>query len=565
VISDAREQRSGADAKKFLLPLVAAASLAAGWAVYVTRLQPNGAFAWDEATHALRGLLIARDLQDRDWLASFYDSYRQVYWPPLHAWLTGLAFLICGPSTIVARSVSLIAFVLLAPILFLTGRELESTNRDLAGAVTAALALTSPPIAALAATAMLECSALLAFSVTLFVYARLGRAGVSPPAHALLGLMVMLTYFLKSNYGILLLLALIVVRLLDAGFRVDRWRNPENGYAVAPVVVLSALWFAYPPKVFATLHALINQPWGGTDARGFAGVLFYPHALFRFSGSVWVFLLLLASLVATWKYRHDRNVRLLLVLAVCPFLIGSLHHTKLDRHLLTVLPPFFLLTGLATSSLWTRLVQWRRVRWVAASGLGVLLAFQAKAALGSPQAPPSERATQAIFDCLSGFLRRAQPALVIGTMDLHLGPPMIDWHLAVDDHLLDVTRAGSVGHIEEERHIARLVSLAPELHGLRDEILRVVGRYDEGTGTRSFYLGLPTDIDAARFGKWLRQTLDLTRFGGVAVITSLANEARYPPAFLAPSLQRAGLVQLSDRVFDADGLRVDLYARSDAR
>ncbi len=492
--------------RRWSLSLVLLASLAAGWTVYVTRLVPSGLFRWDEAAHALRGLLIARDVQEHDWLAFCYDSYRQVYWPPLHSWLTGAAFLVQEPTTMVARSVSLIAFVLLGPTLFFSGRELARSERNLVGAVAAAFVLTSPPIAEYAATAMIECSALLAFCLTLLVFMRLGRAGVSPRAHLLLGLMVTITYFFKGNYGILLLFAILFTRLVEADFRPHRLRTRANGYAIAPVVLLGVAWFAYPPKIVSTLHALVNQPWGGSEARGVAGLLFYPKAFLRFSGSVGMLLLFLASLAASSRQLRDPNVRLLLVLAIGQFLIGTLHHTKVDRHLLPVLPAFYLLTALATVMSWIRFAEWKVARLVAAGALAGLLAINAKTAFSPPIEPSVKSWTEGIVEYVGGLVGLARPGLVLGAMGA-AGPPIVDWHLIVDEQLLAVTRAGSVSDSESERRIAPLLTRAPSFHGLRDELLRVLTRYDEGVATRSFYLGLPIDIDAKRFDAWLQRTL----------------------------------------------------------
>jgi len=59
----------------------------------------GGTLGWDESAHALYGLLIAHDLSQHDWISLLYDTYRQVYWPPLYSWLAGLLFLFTGRTT----------------------------------------------------------------------------------------------------------------------------------------------------------------------------------------------------------------------------------------------------------------------------------------------------------------------------------------------------------------------------------------------------------------------------------------------------------------------------------
>jgi len=538
---------------------VVLAALTAGSMVYVSVLLPRAPFAWDEAAHALRGLLIAHDVRNGDWLALLYDTYGQVYWPPVHAWLTGAAFLMGGATPAVARSVSLIAFVLLIPILFLAGRELCGARGDWAGVVAALLALTSPPLIAHAAQAMLEMPALLALSVTLYIYIRLGREGLRPQAHASLGLAIMLTYFIRSSYGILLLLAIGITRVIEASFRPRRLLTRDNAYVALPIVLLSALWFAYPPKVVATWFALINQAAGGPEAQGIGGLLFYPRALLHYSGSIWIFLLFLASLGAAWWRRRDRNVRLLLVLIIMQFLIGAVHHSKVERYILTVLPPLFLLMGMAVAEWLERLLKRRIIRAAAVAALASVLILQIKSGIRVVDEIQSAPPTREVLDYISGLVRGTEPALVLSTIDVVPGPPVIDWHLIIDQHLLAVPQAGSLSHVESERRSAEALRRASLPWGLDSALHRVLTRYDGAAGTRSFYLGLPTEIDRPSFDAFLRSTVDGTGFNGVVVITSLSDDARYPLAFVEPILQRAGLGPVSSHTVADPHVRVDLY------
>lgn len=49
--------------------LVGCIALLVAWQVYSRMILPSGLLAWDEAAHALRGVLIARDLRQGDGLA----------------------------------------------------------------------------------------------------------------------------------------------------------------------------------------------------------------------------------------------------------------------------------------------------------------------------------------------------------------------------------------------------------------------------------------------------------------------------------------------------------------
>ncbi|MCS7003233.1 MAG: hypothetical protein NZ518_10335, partial [Dehalococcoidia bacterium] len=83
------------------------ASLGVAAIILVRVIIPSGTMGWDEGYHALWGARILADLRQGDALAFAYDSYRQVYWPPLHSWWMAFWFAIAGETTVVARASSL--------------------------------------------------------------------------------------------------------------------------------------------------------------------------------------------------------------------------------------------------------------------------------------------------------------------------------------------------------------------------------------------------------------------------------------------------------------------------
>ena len=181
------------------LVLVLALSLVAGALVFLLLARQDREPRWDEASHALQAVLVAHDIRERDLPALFFDTYRQVYWPPLHSLIVALAFRLSGTSLQTVRAVSVVAFVLLAPTLFLLALGLERRNGTLAGGVAAVLALTSPAFITYGGMAMLEALGALAIALTTLVYVRLEQSRASPRAHVLLGLCIVLTYLVKTN------------------------------------------------------------------------------------------------------------------------------------------------------------------------------------------------------------------------------------------------------------------------------------------------------------------------------------------------------------------------------
>ena len=193
--------------------------LSVGWCVYHLEILPSGPFHWDEAAHSLKGVLIAHDLQTHDWLSFFYDTYRQVYWPPLHSWLLGVAFLLHHPTVELARQVSLVLFLLAALMVYCAALQLPLRYRETAATIAATLFLTSPLILSLAGQAMLEVPGLFFICLTIFVFAWLNNGPHPDVAHVWLGLGMTGAYFIRTNYGILLLLVWAVTVFANGGFK----------------------------------------------------------------------------------------------------------------------------------------------------------------------------------------------------------------------------------------------------------------------------------------------------------------------------------------------------------
>src|SRR2546428_4026180 len=107
--------------------LVLSGAIATSALLFVRRVWPDPAFAWDEAYHALYGLLIADELKRAQWLSVAYDSFLEVYWPPLHSWYLAGWFLLFGASRVVARAGSLAALVAATAVAYAVGGRLATT------------------------------------------------------------------------------------------------------------------------------------------------------------------------------------------------------------------------------------------------------------------------------------------------------------------------------------------------------------------------------------------------------------------------------------------------------
>jgi 4-amino-4-deoxy-L-arabinose transferase-like glycosyltransferase len=543
--------------------VVLAASAVSGWLVLEHFVLPGRTPHWDEASHALRGALIVHDLRELDWSGLLIDTYLQVYWPPLHSWILAGAFLVAGQSLEVARAVSVLAFVLLAPTLFLTGRIVAPRHGILAGSIAAGLALTSPGLITSAAESMLELPGLLAMSMTMLVYCALeqGREG-SPRAHALLGLGTVVTYLVKSNYGILLVIGIVLTRLIDVDFRVRRLATKKNLYAVLPLAIFCVVWFAYPRKVMWTWNMLVNLPWGGEVTRGVRGLVYFPRVIVDYAGSLWMAAALWGGLAHAWRVRRRPGISLLVVVPITLLLIGTFHHTKFPRHILPVFPPLFVLTGIAGAELWASLrTRGRSMRAAAIGGLvglGLLQFWTIARRDWFPRKTP----TTEVLDYVSELTRENLPVLVLGTQGTKPTPPAIDWHLTAVEELLPVTAAGSVMDSYGMRRFVSTIREAPVPGVVRATAKRVGDRYREASAARSLHVGYRSVKSRAQFESALQKTLEgRGPPRSVVTVVGMSDSTRYPPSFFEPGLARAGFREVSVREFPLAGTRVYLYSR----
>jgi 4-amino-4-deoxy-L-arabinose transferase-like glycosyltransferase len=403
---------------------------------------------------------------------------------------------------------------------------------------------------------MLEIPGLLALSCTILVYCRLERTPHAPPsAHALLGVCTVFTYLVKMHFAVLLVICIALTKLIDARFHPRRLLTSQNLYAVLPLAVFCAIWFAYPPRVLSTWDALVNQPWGGEEAQGLAGLLFYPRAIVVLSG--WTSVFLWSGVALAWKARGEPGVRFLAVVALTLFLIGEIHHTKLDRHIVPMFPPMFVLTGVAGARLWPWLRARGRGGRTAAIVLLAIVAFLQTETLGRLDRTPASAGQAAdVLNYVSAQAREHAPALVLGTKGAEPPPPVVDWNL-VREGLLPVTAAGTAVDPPLERRLASAIGHARIPEGLRASAQRVFDRYDAPTMTRSLH----PRKDQSRFEVALEATLE--RDPPHAIIAMIATSDTTGPTvdFIAPAIVRGGFRQVSVREFPHAGTRVYVYRR----
>jgi hypothetical protein len=336
-------------------------------------------------------------------------------------------------------------------------------------------------------------------------------------------------------------------------------------YAAAPLVIIFAIWFAYPQKLISTWSALVNRPWGVENPFSIEGWVFYPRAFFNLSGSGWLFALLVTSLLAAIKFRQDKPVRFLVIFVFTQFFICQLHHTKLERHLFPILPALFLLAGHLTAECWARFRERnKKIQfWLPRVLTGVLLLHACSSSTTAMRPQPAER-NRNVIDYIAKAVRETGTTLLLGTMDLvDPSPPQIDWQLTIEEQLIVIPQAGTVTQVEVERKLAAALPRWGAPTWVIDAMLPVLNRTDRPGMNRSLYLGIPANAAYSRdpdgLDAFLQDTLSRTSFDGIVVVSSLAGQARYPLSWTARGLQNAGMRNVSTRHFEDAAVRVDVF------
>ena len=536
-----------------------------GYEIYSKMIVKTGGLGYDDAFHSLRGLLIYDDLRHGDLLSVLYDSYRQVYYPPLPSLLLGVTFLILPPSTTSAILFSLILFLLASIVIYIASRELDASGGEWIAIIASLLLLTSPVLIKYAARPMLEIPGLFALVLTILVYFRLTQKPESLKLNFLLGLGLVITYFMKSNYGILLMVVTLVAFLIDENFRSKQLLKRRYFYFILPLIITFVVWFAYPPKLISTWDAMVNIAYGVKDTYSLAGLLFYPKALVKISGSAWLFVIYLLCFVISIKFIRDKKIRYLLLIISAQMIIGEFHQTKVARHIFPVLPAFFLLTGYVAIRWWN----WNRFGnrflddWLPRiATLGILL-FSVNLFLQSLK-PVGPDIPRQFLDNIATMTLEDESTLIISTIRMGgINPPFLDWQLITDYHVMDASHSGIAMNLVWDEKAAAVIKRFDSIPPVRDLILTVFSRADEPGQSRSLCLGQPPDapysLTQADLRKYLLSMRKKWAFDNVIVITSTRPKADYSIEFIAPALEEMGFNASSTKEYPDIKNRVDRY------
>ena len=503
---------------------------------------------YDEAFHSLKGLLIADDLQNGDLVSLLYDSYRQVYFPPLYSLLTGVTFLILPPNTVTSVVFSLLMFLLTAVVIYIAAIELDDRGGDWIAIIAAVLFLTSPVLIKYASRAMIEIPGLFTLTLTLLSYFKLTKRPESLLLSFLFGLGIVVTYFMKSNYGILLMIVTLITLLIEVKFRPKRLLTRQNFYFILPFIIAFVIWFAYPPKFISTWNAMVNYAVGVKDTYGFQGLLFYPRALVRISGSVWLFVILLLSFIVSIRFFQDKRIRYLILLILVQLSIGQLHHTKGDRHIFPVLLAFFLITGFVFLKWWNwNLLGIRFVDFWLPRLVTLFILLYSTYLFFNALNPIGLRINNEVYGSVASFISDDESTLVISTLGTAgLNPPALDWHLVTDYQVLEISQSGIAMNLVWDQKAVNLINRLDSIPLLQNLLLPTLTRADLQSKSRTLSLGQPNYAPYSQNQSGLREYLQSMRqrwvFTKVVVLSTRNPNAEYPLIFIDPILKDMGFI-----------------------
>ena len=327
---------------------------------YHNAILPKSDLGSDQAAHTYWGLMIYGDLVSRHWLSAFFDTYRQVYWPFLHSWLLAATYFCLGPTSQASRIASLIPFLVSGLVLANLAWHASKEAPQIAAIVAAGLWWTAGSFATFFGTeALLEPLAILLTVIT-FVAFRRALEGRSAASLVWCGLSVMCTYFAKTDYGLILLFA-VVGAFLQLDVTQQEKRRILTAFG-APVVVLTGAWFLYLPKITATMRALINRP-QGPDRWSIAGLLYHPQQLMRWSDEPWMFGLGVLCLALCISLRRDMFWKAVLIYVGISAVLHTISQTKDQKHIAQLLPWLFLCVAAQAANLYAWLEKRAHGRW----------------------------------------------------------------------------------------------------------------------------------------------------------------------------------------------------------
>jgi 4-amino-4-deoxy-L-arabinose transferase-like glycosyltransferase len=421
--------------RRDLLPLllVVLFSAAACLIVFSNFALQRGQMMWDEAEHAMTGLVFASDIQRLDMASLAIHSYRQILWPPLHPLMLSAFFLLFGQSAAAARASSIALYFLFSMAMYFLGREIAQKNKPVSGILCSVFALVTGSLYLSASEVMLEMIALLFFSLAMLFFLRFLR---DKGLWWTVPVFILLTFFSKTNFGIVLILSVAAYFLVHERFRiVSLLRNRSFLLMLGPVIIVILTWLLIPPdRLLVFLGALVNRP-EGPPSFSVEGLMYYPVQLYVYSGVL--ILLFAAAFALSFRYLKDEKVRFLIIIAVIAIILNFFHQNKKIRYILYLYPPLFTLAAFHLTGFYARINHKRRHITFFVLVLACTAAFMFYLA-GNARLYGYDFSVAGPLDFIKNSTGNSTSIFVLGEIN-EISPGLISWHISNITDIKSVT------------------------------------------------------------------------------------------------------------------------------
>ena len=392
----------------------------------------RGPMRWDESEHVLTALIFANDMHGLDIVSLASHCYEQLLWPFVNPMLLSMFFLSFVPSIIAARTFSLIFYALFVLSLYFLGREIVEKDKAISGMICSFFGIVTGAMYLYASEAMLEMVALLFFTLTCIFFIK------SKKQRNLLFLVPffgILTFFSKTNFGVVLFLSILIWYILRYKFSVRKIIHDRSFLLTfIPIILVLGLWLLIPPERLITfLGFLVNRP-EGPNPFSIEGIMLYPELLYDLTGPL--ILLHIAAFALSLKYMKNEKIRFFVVLILITFILNFFHQNKKIRFILYMYPALFALTSFHLTSLFSKIKKANKEYYFALVMFALLVSFSLYM-YQNVRLYDDYYSVDLPLEFIKNNTQGASSVFLIGEFN-ELSPALITWHLSNLTHIKDV-------------------------------------------------------------------------------------------------------------------------------
>lgn len=382
---------------------------------------------WDEANHMMFGLEITQDIRNFSPEELLSDSYKQFYWGFLHSWMLAAFFILLGVTELAARLTSLFCFFLLIIAVYFAGKEISKGKSWYGGLMAALLVCSSPFLFVSASECMIEIPAML-LTVIAFYFFFMVLKNQTDGYRLLAGVLITLTFFMKTNYGTLCAVVAAVYGLTELILREETAGKIFRNYAVMflPFVFSMFFWLLFPTNRFDEFFKSISSRVLGPSGFTVQGLIYYPVGVYRTSGLLtWLYLAAFLSSIAELK--ENKIARFMFLYVAVTVIMYTFHCTKCYRFIYNIFPAIYLITACQIEK---RTGHNRIIKAFVLASLSVIFIFQLKSSVGSRLASNTwERERRDAFGCILKSIENPGKIFLLGEFN-EMSPCLFNWGIS---------------------------------------------------------------------------------------------------------------------------------------